>query len=515
MDENETVLEIVVLKGAGSTRIWKGDSIFITLPLPWKVNTPDLATFLLTIRYNADMNQLSDARIATAPTVTFLGATQSVSGSMHLLEAGPYRFLMDCGQFRGPREEARLRNANFPFDPTTIDAVFLSHAHADHCGNLPNLVRQGFSGPIYCTNATRDLTEVMLMDSARIQENEFARFGGRNMRGKPPVLFTFEDVEDTIAACVGVDYLQPIDVNPDVQIRFIDSGHILGSAMVCVRMKSDDRQYTITFTGDLGRRGVPYVAEPSPVPAADLIICESTYGGKMHDSLETMAAKMAAIVHKTIARGGKVLIPAFSLGRTHLVLHYIRQWIASGQLPRVPIYVDSPLAQEIDFVCQQYQSVLLPEADEIPSEWLETEEDAWMCTTQREPCIIIASGGMCEGGRIVQHLRAHIDDPRSTIVLVSYQAPDSLGHKLLSPIPVVTFQGQKWNKWIDVAEVRGFSGHADEADFAALLGGAVEATGKVRLVHGEPPQMLALEKQLREMGFEDVRAPKRKEGVAL
>jgi metallo-beta-lactamase family protein len=177
--------------------------------------------------------------------------------------------------------------------------------------------------------------------------------------------------------------------------------------------------------------------------------------------------------------------------------------------------MDSPLAQEIDFVFQKYQSVLLPEADEIPCKWLETEDDAWMCTTQREPCIIIASGGMCEGGRIVQHLRAHIDDPRSTIVLVSYQAPDSLGYQLLSPVPVVRFQGQKWNKWIEVAEVKGFSGHADQADIAELLSGAVETTGKVRLVHGEPPQMLALESQLREMGFSDVRAPKRKEAVAL
>jgi len=509
------VLESVVLIGHFSEGKWKRNLIFVTPPFTRKVNTSVLETFLLTIQYNDPMNQSSNALIETTPTVTFLGATQSVSGSMHLLEAGPYRFLMDCGQFRGPREEARLRNANFPFDPTSIDAVFLSHAHADHCGNLPNLVKQGFSGPIYCTHATRDLTEVMLMDSARIQENELARFGGRNMRGKPPALFTFENVEETIAACIGVDYLQPLDVNPDVQIRFIDSGHILGSAMICVRITTGDREYTITFTGDLGRRGVPYVAEPSPVPAADLLICESTYGGKTHDSLETMAAKMASIVHQTVARGGKILIPAFSLGRTHLVLHYIRQWMASGQLPSVPIYVDSPLAQEIDFVYQQYQSVLVPEASEIPCKWLETEDDAWMCTTQREPCIIIASGGMCEGGRIVQHLRAHIDDPRSTIVLVSYQAPDSLGYQLLSPVPVVRFQGQKWNKWIEVAEVKGFSGHADRADFAELLGGAVEATGKVRLVHGEPPQMLALENQLREMGFADVRAPKRKEAVAL
>ncbi len=450
------------------------------------------------------------------PTVTFYGATQSVSGSIHLLEAGPYRFLLDCGLFRGPREEARLRNANFPFDPASIDAIFLSHAHVDHCGNIPNLVRQGFSGPIYCTHATRDLIDVMLSDSARIQENEIGnRAFSRNTRGKSSSLYTLDDVERTIKACIGVDYLETIDVNADVQIRFIDSGHILGSAMIAVRIAISDQEYSVTFTGDLGRRGVPYVDQPSQVPAADLIICESTYGGKTHDTLDVMAAKMTDLVTKTVERGGKVLIPAFSLGRTHLVLYYLRQWMAEGLLPRVPIFVDSPLAQKIDAVIGEYRSFLSHDVETIPFEWLETEDDAWFRTTQSGPAIIVASGGMCEGGRIVQHLRVHIDDPRSTVILVSYQASDSLGAQLLSPVPRVRFQGQLWNKWIDVAEVKGFSGHADKNDFEYLLRGAVQGTGKVRLVHGEPQQMLALVDQLREMGFNDVGAPNRKEVVSL
>ncbi len=450
------------------------------------------------------------------PTVTFYGATQSVSGSIHLLEAGPNRYLLDCGLFRGPREEARVRNANFAFDPASIDAIFLSHAHIDHCGNIPNLVRQGFAGPIYCTHATRDLIEVMLTDSARIQENEVGRRDfTRNARGKSSSLYTLDDVDRTIEACIGVDYLETIDVNADVQIHFIDSGHILGSAMIAVRIAYGDQEYSVTFTGDLGRRGVPYVDQPSPVPAADLIICESTYGGKTHDSLDVMAAKMTDLVTKTVERGGKVLIPAFSLGRTHLVLYYLRLWMAEGMLPRVPIFVDSPLAQKIDAVFEEYRSSLSREVEAIPFEWLETEDDAWFRTTQSGPAIIVASGGMCEGGRIAQHLRVHIDDPRSTIILVSYQASDSLGAQLLSPVPKVRFQGQLWNKWIDVAEVKGFSGHADMNDFEYLLRGAVEATGKVRLVHGEPQQMLALGDQLRAMGFADVGAPNRKEVVAL
>ncbi len=386
----------------------------------------------------------------------------------------------------------------------------------DHCGNIPNLVRQGFEGPIYCTNATRDLIAVMLEDSARIHEKENGNGArSRSQRELHPPLFDLDDIKKTLELCVGVEYAETVEVNQDVQIRFIDSGHILGSAMIAIKLMQRGQEYTITFTGDLGRRGVPYVAEPSPVPAADLIICESTYGGKLHDSLETMAEKMSMLVMKTFQRGGKVLIPAFSLGRTHLVLHYVRCWMARGLLPRMPIYIDSPLAQKIDVVFGKYQSGLLSDEHGIPCEWLESEEDAWFRTTQREPCIIIASGGMCEGGRIVPHLKEHIDDPRSTVVLVSYQAANSLGAQLLSPVPTVRFHGRTWNKWIEVAEVKGFSGHADKEDFESLLRAAVGATGKVRLVHGEPAQMHALSDQLRELGFADVAAPKRGEKVPL
>ena len=461
------------------------------------------------------MNAKTTPSNNSSPTVTFLGAAHTVSGSIHLLETDRNRFLLDCGLFRGPREEARLRNSFFAFEPTSIDAIFLSHAHMDHCGNIPNLVRQGFGGPIYCTRATRDLIEIMLHDSARAHEKEVADPRNRSGRNPQSSLFDAEDVERTMDLCVGVDYLETVDVNEDVQIRFIDSGHILGSAMIAIKMQQAGREHTITFTGDLGRRGVPFVAEPNRVPAADLIICESTYGGKQHDSLEVMAEKMSRLVTQTFERGGKVLVPAFSLGRTHLVLHYLRQWMAEERMPRMPIYVDSPLALRLDDVFASYQTYLKPEANEIECHWLETEEDAWLCTTQKEPAIIIASGGMCEGGRIVPHLKQHIDDPRCSLVLVSYQAADSMGAKLLSHAPTVRLHGTTWNKWIEVAEVKGFSGHADRDDFQFLLQVAAEKTGKVRLVHGELPQMQALASQLREMGFADVSAPKRKERTAI
>src|SRR5262249_7194344 len=233
------------------------------------------------------------------------------------------------------------------------------------------------------------------------------------------------------------EYGRDTAINPDVQVRFTDAGHILGSAIVSLRMLHSGREYRLTFTGDLGRRGVPYLPEPPCVPAADLIISESTYGGKTHDTLAGMAAKMSDIVRRTVDRGGKVLIPAFSLGRTQIVLHYLRKWMAEGVLPRLPLYVDSPLAAEIAMVYEEYANLLRPEAQEAEAEFLLTQEESWYHTTHRDPSIIVASGGMCEGGRIMQHLKHHIDDPRSTLVLVSYQAPQSLGAQMLERRPTV------------------------------------------------------------------------------
>jgi metallo-beta-lactamase family protein len=452
--------------------------------------------------------------------VTFLGAARSVTGSMHLVESGPHRLLLDCGLTRGGDDESRQRNRHFPFDPTSIDAVVLSHAHVDHCGNLPNLVKQGFRGPIYCTPPTRDLLAVMLCDSARIQEED-ARVEGV-VRGTRPValerrpLYTRRDVAQVVEQTLAVAYDMPFALNPDVQLRFTDAGHILGSAIVSLLLLHAGREYRLTFTGDLGRRGLPFLRDPGRVPAADLVISESTYGGKTHETLEGMAARMGDVVRRTVARGGKVLIPAFSLGRTQVVVHYLRRWMAEGVLPRLPLYVDSPLATEIALVYDEHSGHLLAQDETgTPVEFIEDADDARRVTTRPEPCVIVASGGMCDGGRILHHLKHHIDDPRSTVVLVSYQAPHSLGARLLERGPTVRFHGRNWNKWVEVVELNGFSGHADQVDFEALLGPAVSATGRVRLVHGEPAQSEALAGRLRRLGFADVAVPDREEVVKV
>ena len=449
------------------------------------------------------------------PTVTFWGAAESVTGSMHLLEWKGRRVLLDCGLVRGPRHEERQRNSRFPFDPASLDAVVLSHAHSDHCGNLPNLVHQGFQGPIYCTAATRDLLAVILPDSARIQEEEavVAATVGRSGGVEQGPLFNRSDAGTTVDRCITLAYGAAAEVVPGLRLRFLDAGHILGSAVVCLTAAAAGREHTITFTGDLGRRGLPYLNDPPAVPAADLLVCESTYGGRTHDTVDAMASRVAEVVTRTADRGGKLLIPAFSLGRTQVVLHFLRRWTEEGLLPRLPLYVDSPLAARISGIYARHPDGFLPgEAPGGPTpHYLASREETDDATTSPGAAIIVASGGMCDGGRILQHLRHHVDDPRASILLVSYQAPGSLGAQLLERRPTVRFVGKKWNKWAEVIQVSGFSGHADQNDFVALLGPAAAGTGRVRLVHGEPDQSAALAKTLRKHGFADVEVARREE----
>jgi metallo-beta-lactamase family protein len=314
-----------------------------------------------------------------------------------------------------------------------------------------------------------------------------------------------------------VPYQRTQAVSPSVELRFTDAGHILGSAIVELTLSPGTRTYRIVFTGDLGRRGLPFLRQPSPVPAGDLLICESTYGGRVHDTMEQMAAKLSEVVRRTVARGGKVLIPAFSLGRTQLVVHYLQRWMGDGVLPRLPIYVDSPLAANIAEVYRKHaEHFPAPlEPDDPPVHYVASSEEGLLHSTQPDPCVVVASGGMCEGGRIIQHLRHHIDDPRSTVVLVSYQAPGSLGDRLLEMRPTVRFLGRSWNKWVEVVQINGFSGHADQNDFAALVGPLAGATRQVRLVHGEPTQAASLAASLRQQGFPDVGVPQREEMVAV
>jgi metallo-beta-lactamase family protein len=456
-------------------------------------------------------------------TVTFWGAAQSVSGSSHLVEAAGRRVLLDCGLHLGPRAQARERNTYFPYDPTALDAVVLSHAHIDHCGNLPNLVRQGYEGPIYCTPATRDLLRVMLHDSARIQEEEagVAKMLDitDDVHGQP--LYTQRDVDQTIEQCVAVGYDEPRTVAGDVQLRLSDAGHLLGSAITHLSFRANGHDQSVAFTGDLGRAGLPFLHPPARVPAADLVVSECTYGGRTHQPLEALANTLAAVVTRTIERHGKVLIPAFSLGRAQVVIYYLQEWMETGRMPRVPLWVDSGLAASVAEVYRLHPDLLAPhtlhrlaEAPAGSVHYARALSESKELSRDPTPAVIVASGGMCEAGRILRHLQHHVDDPRASIVLVSYQAPQSLGQRLRERGPTVTFLGKKWNKWAEVVDLNGFSGHADHNDLLGQLA-PLAGRGKLRLVHGQVEQAAVLAQDLRERGVADVAIPARGEQAAL
>jgi metallo-beta-lactamase family protein len=474
------------------------------------------------------MEPPTSTAVRRAPVVTFWGAAQVVTGSMHLLEAGNHKVLLDCGLYQGRRDESRQRNSRFPFHANQIDAALVSHAHIDHCGNLPTLIRQGFKGPIFCTPATRDLLAVMLEDSAKIQEEDAAHLNIQRNYAEPWVqpLYTQADVERVVGQCVAVPYNQTRDLTRNLHFRFVEAGHVLGSAMIHVSADGNPRAQTLTFTGDLGRRHLPLLRPTAPIPPADVLICESTYGNRLHEPIERTAARLYDTIRRTIERRGKVLIPAFSLGRTQLVIHYLQQGVRNGAFPRVPIFVDSPLAADITAVYRRHRDCLSPEAaahlDDETSilggdavRYVRDFDESIEISTRSGPHIVIAASGMCDAGRILHHLKQHVDDPRCTIILVSYQAYGTVGRRLLEPKPTVRFLGREWNKWIEVVHLDGFSGHADRDDFVQYLAPGVGEIGKVRLIHGEREQAEALAGTLRELGYADVAVPEPGDRVAL
>ena len=465
---------------------------------------------------------------APAPRVTFWGAAHTVTGSMHLVEAGGLRVLLDCGSFQGRRFEAYQRNSKFPFAPRDIDAVVISHAHYDHIGNLPTLVNQGFDGPIYCTPATRDLMAVMLADSAKIQEEDTYFLNKKRRPGEPKIqpLYERNHVMRTLRLVQTVPYHRPCEIGHKIAVRFLDAGHLLGSAMVQMTLPGAGRDQTITFTGDLGRKGLPILRDPEPVPPADLLITECTYGGRTHPVVDLLAEQLADVVRRTIERGGRVIVPAFSLGRTQTIIWFLHQLVGSKLIDKIPVVVDSPLAMAATEVFR-----LHPECfDEETSKLLEDEPDLFGQSLVRyvrsvdeskrlnevkEPCILIAASGMCESGRIVHHLKANIGDPKNTVLIIGYQAPETLGRRIVERRPEVRIHDQMFALRAEVVIMNGFSSHADAADFEAFLGPLAGKVRKVRLVHGEADQAAALEAMLRANGFLDVTYPDRGEMVDL
>jgi metallo-beta-lactamase family protein len=477
---------------------------------------------VLSARYNAGM--VSKRKSPAEPVVTFWGAARDVTGSMHRVDTCGRSLLLDCGLFQGRRAEGRRRNREFPFRPRDIDLVLLSHAHIDHCGNLPNLVRQGFAGPVYCTPATRALAAVMLGDAAKIHEEDAAYLNRHRDKGEPKVepLYDGRDVYRTLLRLQAVPYDTPFGIGGGLEVTFVDAGHLLGSAMIHLVMGGR----SLTFTGDLGRPGLPILRDPAPVPPGDLLISESTYGGHTHEPVEETAERLGQVVRRTAERGGKIIIPAFSVGRTQTIVYFLHQLISAGRLPDLPVYVDSPMAVRATEVFRAHPECFNAEALRLLREhpdlfgerhvrYVEKVHDSIALNDVRDPCVIVSASGMCEAGRVLHHLKHNIEDPRSTVLIAGWQAPDTLGRRLVERRPEVRILGRTFALRAEVVVLNGLSSHADHGGLLRGLAPLVGTTRRVRLVHGEPNRAAALAEGLRAAGFDDVGIPDRGDEAAV
>ncbi|MCC7133753.1 MAG: MBL fold metallo-hydrolase [Gemmatimonadales bacterium] len=451
--------------------------------------------------------------------LTFWGAAGEVTGSMHLLEAAGARFLLDAGLFQGRRAEAARKNAELPFDPRRIDGVVLSHAHIDHAGRLPLLVRHGFHGPIYATPATRDLSAVMLPDAAHIQMKD-AEFLARHGRSKGPESDPLYNLADAIAVqdlIVGLPYKRITHLRKHLAFEFTDAGHILGSASVDLRL-TEDGGHRIVFSGDIGRSGLPIIRDPDPpVGPIDTLIIESTYGNRDHESTDQAEQRFGEIIKRVAARGGKILIPSFAVGRTQELVYSLHHLARTGVIPDIPVFVDSPLAVDATTVFRMHPEVfdrrekLFERTDQVFDfsmvRYVRSVDESKRLNTLTGPAIIIAASGMAESGRILHHLANHIGNPRNLVLFVGFQAEHTLGRRIQEGADEVRIFGEMVPRRAEVETIGGYSAHADRTELRAwvkALGGPVR---RAFVVHGEPEAAKAMADILRECGVKEVTIP--------
>lgn len=462
--------------------------------------------------------------------ITFHGAAQTVTGSEHLLEINGHKILLECGLFQGRRQEAFERNRHFHFDLQNLDAVLLSHAHIDHSGNLPNLIRNGYEGTIYATQATVDLADIMLRDAGHIQEYDVQWVNKRRARrGEPPVepLYTQEDAARTLRFMEGRAYGQPFEVVPGVRATFFEAGHLLGSAGIALDIEEKGRTFRLWFSGDIGRPDMPLLRDPVFPSDADYLLMECTYGDKSHENVMLAYEELREVTLKTLERGGKVIIPAFSVGRTQHLVYWYHEMMEKGELPPVPMFVDSPLAINATEVYRRHRECFDEETHRFIAEarhpalyspqvhYMRTVEESKSINEYRDPCIIMSASGMAETGRILHHLRNNIGDKRNTILIVSWQAPYTLGRRLADREKRVKIFGEPYTRKAEVATIGGLSGHAGQSlllDYVEALRGRVK---EIFLVHGEPRAAQALSEKLRERGFENIHYPEPHTSVEL
>lgn len=445
--------------------------------------------------------------------LSFLGAVRTVTGSMHRLEVNGSRLLLDCGLFQGHREESNRRNRVLPFDPRAIDAVLLSHAHIDHAGNLPQMVRQGFAGPVYATPATRDLCSVMLRDSAHIQEQDARFLNKRRPPGQPAIepLYSYEDVVRLMGQVRAVPYRERFEVLPGVKAAFHDAGHILGSAVVVLDSEERGVRRRIGFTGDLGRKNRPILRDPERPPGFDVLITESTYGGRLHDPMDKVADELARAVIEAADQGGKVIVPSFAVGRAQELVYWLSHLQEAKRIPVLPIYIDSPLTVDVTDIYRLHIECLDPEVRQVIEQgggpfgfrnliYIRDAEQSKALQREAGPMVIISASGMAESGRILHHLRNNIADPRNRILIVGYQAHGTLGRRLVEKTPEVRILGEQYPVRARVQVLNALSAHADQGELLAWIDHPSDRDKQIFIVHGDADQSEALAGRLKTVG---------------
>ena len=462
--------------------------------------------------------------------ITFWGAARQVTGSRHLLEIGGNKILLDCGLVQGRREEAERQNREFPFDVNEIDAVLLSHAHIDHSGNLPGLVRAGYKGPIHCTRATAGLLSIMLMDSAYIQEKDIHFVNKRHRRKKMKLkepLYTIADAEKTIPMLTPQFYGKPFEVLPGVTAVFKDAGHILGSAITVLDLNENGKRHRLCYSGDLGRPHLPIIRDPESVAGIDTLLIESTYGNRLHDSTLDIPGNLEKLLNRAHARNGKIIIPSFAIGRTQEIVTVLKELFESKRVPEMPVYVDSPLAVNATDIFREHEEcfdeetlVLLRDEHTDPfgfkmMRYVRDVKESKSLNDKPGPMIIISASGMCEAGRILHHLRNNIEDPTTLVLMVGFQAAHTLGRRLIEGHEEIRIFGETHPLRAEVEVMDAFSAHADRNELMSWLGGLEDKPKKIYIVHGEETQAMSFSETLAAAGFTGVCVPELGESHTL
>lgn len=458
--------------------------------------------------------------------VEFHGAVRTVTGSQHLIGVNGHKILLDCGLFQGSRKESYKRNQKLPYNAAEVDVLILSHAHIDHSGNIPNLVKSGFTGDIICTYATRDLCSIMLRDSAKIQGYDIEYLNRKRHRNGLPLLepyYTMEDVVESLKLFIGIGYDRRYHVMPGVDLTFYDAGHILGSAIVALDIEDEEtkRHVRLVFSGDLGRPDRAILRDPTFIDEADFLLVESTYGNREHEPAPETLGKLETVVNETCSRGGKLIVPSFAVGRTQELVYGLHKLVRDRDIsPKLPVFVDSPLAIDATGIYRLHPEAYDQEvfdflASDVHSDPFGFDMMTYTRTTNqskelnflREPAVIISASGMCEAGRILHHLKNNIEDPRNTILIVGWQAPNTLGRRLVEKQPRVRILGEEYDLRAQVVTINGFSAHAGRSELLAWTDHINRRPAQAFVVHGEIDSSQALADGMRSQGYPEVHVP--------